>query len=92
MDEVKRVRRAALILEQAGFGDRYTELESRLSKFAATRRRLETAVASGRQLSQDEADDISSAALAIDEALQALLLDLEPQLRKVIKDPFKEWV
>jgi hypothetical protein len=87
-EEIGRVRSRRLILEQAGFGDRMAELEAKIHEFSELRGELEIAQRAGA-LTEEQGKKLGQAAAAIDYALQALLRDIEPQLRSVMKNPLR---
>jgi hypothetical protein len=85
-NEIERVRTKRLILEQAGFGRRLEEMEQRIHEFSALRPRL----AEAGTWTEEEGRALTTTAAAIDRVLQALLRDIEPQLRKVMTNPLKD--
>jgi hypothetical protein len=84
-DELRKVRQKSFILRQAGFGSRLDDLEVRAKAFGTLRDEL-----AARQGSVTEAEgkELTQRALRIDEAVQALLQEIEPKLDGVFKDPF----
>ena len=90
MDEVQRIRRLTLVLEQAGFGLRVHELEAKVLAFSETRKELEVVLTSGNQITEEQRRKLLKTAGEMDKPLQALLADIETMLRKIMKDPIKD--
>lgn len=84
--EIDRVRAKRLILEQAGFGKRLEEMEQRISEFSSLRKQLQDA----GTWTPEQGRALTNAAVTIDQVLQSLLRDIEPQLRRVMTNPLRD--
>lgn len=86
-NEIELVSTKHLILEQSGFSERLAELGAAKAAFGRSRDEADAAKQRDGSYTDAQGEALFSAAQAMDRALQALLMDIEPQLRKVMKDP-----
>jgi len=86
-NEIGRVRQAAIVLEQAGLTDELHAFESALDHYTA----LATKLKAVSHPTQDQGDSIIASARTLDKAIQQLLGNIEPQLRRVMNDPLRKW-
>lgn len=85
--ELQMIRAATPILEAGGLGAAVAAIEHQATRFGAIRNEL---IAAGAQPSADEGARLTAAAAALDRAVQDLLDDLEPKLKRALRDPFDE--
>jgi hypothetical protein len=90
-DEIKRIGEKRIMLELAGFREQLTELDARKEEFARIRRKLMQAQEAGTY-TDDQGQELTQAAVAIDQTVQDLLRAIEPQLSLVMKNPLKKLV
>ena len=85
-EDIRRYRKAKLILEVVGFKDHVQRIDPLISQFLNTRDSIKT---TSTQLTAEQGQQLLDAALEVNRLLDDVITALEPRIRQAIRDPFQ---